>query len=109
MGMGPMSGRAAGRCGGFDVAGFANTGLGRGRGLGFGRGGGGRGRGFGGRWREVGFAGPAAWMPWNAAGGPPFDAEAGRQVLMSQRDALRAQLRAVEGRIEGYEKKEKPE
>ncbi len=96
MGMGPMSGGAAGRCGGFDVAGFANTGLGRGRGWGFGRGGGGRGRGFGGRWREVGFAGP-------------FDPEAERQVLMSQRDALRAQLRAVESRIEGDEKKEKPE
>jgi len=28
---------------------------------------------------------------------------------MSQRDALRAQLRAVESRIEGSEKKEKPE
>ena len=92
MGMGPMSGGAAGRCGGFDVPGFANTGLGRGRGLGFGRGGGGRG-----------------WMPWNAAGAPPFDAEAERQALMSQADALRARLRAVESRIEGYEKKEKPE
>ena len=108
-GMGPMSGRAAGYCGGFDIPGFANTGLGRGRGRGFGRGGGG-GRGFGGRWREVGFAGPRAWMPWNAAGAPPpFDAEAERQVLISQADALRAQLRAVESRIEGYEKKEKPE
>jgi len=48
-------------------------------------------------------------MPWDAAGGPPFDAEAERQVLMSQRDALQAQLRAVESRIEGSEKKEKPE
>jgi hypothetical protein len=48
-------------------------------------------------------------MPWNAAGAPSFDAEAERQVLMSQADALRAQLRAVESRIEGYEKKEKPE
>jgi len=28
---------------------------------------------------------------------------------MSQRDALQAQLRAVESRIEGSEKKEKPE
>jgi prefoldin subunit 5 len=48
-------------------------------------------------------------MPWNAAAGPPFDAEAERQVLTSQAEALRAQLRAVESRIEGYEKKEKPE
>ena len=38
-----------------------------------------------------------------------LDAEAERQVLTSQADALRAQLRAVESRIEGYEKKEKPE
>jgi hypothetical protein len=91
MGMGPMSGRAAGRCGGFDIPGCASTGLGRGRGWGFGRGGGGR-----------------CWMPWKAAGPSPFDAEAQRQVLMSQADALRAQLGAVESRIEGYEEKEKP-
>jgi hypothetical protein len=48
-------------------------------------------------------------MPWNAAGAPPFDAEAERQVLTSQRDALRAQLRAVESRIEGHQKEEEPE
>lgn len=109
IGMGPTSGRAAGRCGDFDVPGFANPGLGRGRGRGFGRGAGGRGRGFGGRWREVGLTGPPARMPWTAAGAPPFDAEAERRALMSQSGALRAQLRAVESRIEGYEKKEKPE
>jgi hypothetical protein len=108
-GMGPMSGRATGYCGGFEVPGFANAGLGRGRGWGFGRGGGGRGRGFGGRGRAFGFAGPPAWTSWDAAGGSPFDAEAERQVLRSQAEALRAQLRAVESRLEGHEKKEEPE
>lgn len=47
-GMGPMSGRAAGHCAGFDGPGFANPGPGRGRGRGFGRGRGGFGRRFGG-------------------------------------------------------------
>jgi hypothetical protein len=115
MGMGSMSGRAAGYCGGFDAPGYANAGLGRGRGFGRGGGGGfgrrgGGGRGFGGPWRGFGLAGPLAWPPWDAAGGRPFDAEAERQVLRSRADALRAQLRAVESRIaEGLEKEEKPE
>ena len=50
MGMGAMTGRAAGYCAGYAAAGFANPVGGRGRGFwGAGRGrGGGRGRGFGG-------------------------------------------------------------
>ena len=66
MGLGPMTGRAAGYCAGYGVPGYANSyggkafyggyypsrgfGVGRGRGFGFGRGRGfglGRGRGFG--------------------------------------------------------------
>ncbi len=43
MGMGPMTGRGAGFCAGFNVPGFMNAVSGRG-GMGFGRG---RGRGFG--------------------------------------------------------------
>ena len=43
MGMGPMTGRGAGFCGGFGAPGFMNSVPGRG-GMGFGRG---RGRGFG--------------------------------------------------------------
>jgi hypothetical protein len=38
-GMGPMTGRAAGYCGGYDVPGWANPAPGRGFGLGWGRGG----------------------------------------------------------------------
>ena len=53
-GMGPMTGRGMGFCAGYDVPGYANTGLGRGFGMGMGRGisrgmgmGFGMGRGFG--------------------------------------------------------------
>ncbi|MDO9513221.1 MAG: DUF5320 domain-containing protein [Elusimicrobiota bacterium] len=54
-GLGPMTGRGAGYCAGFDVPGYANPGVGAGRGFGAGRGmgrgvarrGGGRGFGFG--------------------------------------------------------------
>lgn len=44
MGMGPMSGRAAGFCAGYGAPSYVNAGWGRGFGMGFGRGGGGRGR-----------------------------------------------------------------
>jgi len=46
MGMGPMTGRAAGYCAGYSVPGYLNTVGGRGPGLGFGHGYG-RGRGMG--------------------------------------------------------------
>jgi hypothetical protein len=83
-----MSGRAAGYCTGFDAPGFANPGPGRGRG--FGRGRGGFGRGFGGFRHGFGWGGP----------------ETEQQVLKSQADALRAQLRAIESRLAGGEKTE---
>jgi len=65
MGMGPMTGRAAGYCAGYAMPGYANPIGGRGRGVwGRGRGGWGRGRGFGfaaGRfgWAPMGTAYPA--------------------------------------------------
>ncbi len=65
MGMGPMTGRAAGYCAGYAMPGYANPMGGRGRGFwGAGRGRGGRGRGFGfgaGRfgWAPVGAGYPA--------------------------------------------------
>lgn len=114
MGMGPMSGRAAGYCGGFDAPGRANPGPGRGGRWGFGRGRGGaawgRRGGFGGPRRGPGFAGPD-WTPWGAFG-VGYGAEAERQVLKSRADVLRAELRAVESRLAGSEEneeKEKPE
>ena len=55
LGMGSMTGRAAGLCAGFNTPGYANPRYGRGFGRGFGRGMGfGRGRGFG--WRQGNFA-----------------------------------------------------
>ncbi len=62
-GFGPMSGRAAGYCGGFPVPGYMNPQPGR-RGAGFGRGRGwGRGWGRGlGRGRMYGMPGRAVWM-----------------------------------------------
>jgi hypothetical protein len=107
MGLGPMSGRAAGYCGGTDSP--ASTGLGRDRRWGFGRGGSGRGRGFGRRWRG-GLAPSAERKSRAAISDPPLDAEAERQALRSWVDALREQLRRVESRLAGSdEKKEGPE
>ena len=62
MGQGPMTGRGAGYCAGFQVPGFMNSGpgmgRGRGRGWGMGRGGGmGRGRG----WRGGNMITPEQW------------------------------------------------
>jgi hypothetical protein len=111
-GLGPRTGWAAGYCGGHDVPGYANPGPGRGRGWGFGFGGGGfgRGRGFGGRWRSRGSGWLPDWIPWGAGRRVGLDAEADREVLKSQADALRAQLRAVEGRLaESEEKRERSE
>jgi len=51
LGGGPMSGRAAGLCAGYDVPGFMNPVQGRGPGMGFGRGWRGRGKRFGRRRR----------------------------------------------------------
>ena len=105
-GMGPRSGRAAGYCAGFDVPGFDHPGPGRGRGRGFGRGGGGFGRGFGGFRHGFAWSGPAYGVPRGAS---VPDAAAEQQVLKSQAEALRAQLRAIESRLAGGEKTESTE
>jgi hypothetical protein len=107
MGMGPMSGRAAGYCGGFELPGSANPGLGPGRGSCFGRRGAGGRRGFGGRGHGFALGGPPDWVPGTS---PEADGERDRQVLKGRAQALRAQLRAIEGRLaESDETREKPE
>ncbi len=67
MGMGPMTGRAAGYCAGYDRPGYANPvpgrGFGRGAGFGFGRGFGGGGRGWRNQFYATGLTG------WQRAGG----------------------------------------
>lgn len=103
-GMGPMTGRAAGYCAGFDMPGFANPAPAMGMGWG------GRGRGRG--WRRGYYAtGVPGWAraryaaPWPAPAQPwpePTE-ETQLQVLRSQADALRQQLEAIDGRIASLE------
>lgn len=96
MGYGPMTGRGAGFCAGYDRPGFMHPGPGRffvgGRGGGMG---GGRGRG----WRRgFGPAYPAGPLPMSEP-----DADEERQALRHQADALKAQLGRIEQRLSELE------
>jgi len=107
MGMGPMTGRAAGFCAGFGMPGYANPAPGGGRGFGQGRGfrGGGGGRG----WRNQNFA---TGLPGWARGGRFFQSEMIPQstetgysrdeeirTLKSQSKVLENDLSALKNRI----------
>ncbi len=102
-GMGPMTGRAAGYCAGFNTPGFANPVRG-GFGRGYGRGGG---MGFGGRgWRHWFCAtGLPGWLRFGGAGMMPQgpDPEVEKQALRGQVDALRAELDALQKRLNELE------
>jgi hypothetical protein len=96
-GMGPMTGRGAGYCAGYDAPGYGNPIPGRG----FGRGGG---RGH--RWRHWFYAtglpgwlrfGRAPW--WGASAGPPTQ-EQETEALKTQAGWLQQQLDAINKRIE---------
>ncbi|MCD6407961.1 DUF5320 domain-containing protein [bacterium] len=63
LGLGPMTGRAAGYCAGFPVPGYMNPWGLRGFGFGFGRGFG-RGWGRGWWWRFYGYPFPYLYTPW---------------------------------------------
>jgi len=92
MGEGPMTGRAAGYCAGYNVAGCDNPAGGRGMGRGWGMGRGrGRGLGFG---RGMRYGAPAA--AWGPAGAPDEV-----QALREQVADMQAQLNAVLNRLEG--------
>ena len=122
MGMGPMTGRGAGYCGGYGAPGWATPGPGRAYGAGWGRGraGGGRG-GRGGGWRHrnwyyaTGLPGwaRAGYAPgWGAApawGAPPAwdygpyaapNREEEAESLRQQAEWLKQQLDAIGQRIE---------
>ena len=123
MSMGPMTGRAAGFCAGYDAPGYANPVPGRG----FGRGVWGRGWGGGGRgWRHMYYAtGLPGWVrfgysqwpapqmaaawgaePW-AYGAPapgPMPREQELQVLKDHAEVLKAQLDEISARIGELEK-----
>ena len=108
MGMGPMTGRAAGYCAGFEIPGYANLVPGRGKGMGFGRG-----RGFGGG----GFGGGRGHRHWFYATGLPGwtrfgaypaayqkpDPDMEKQALKSQADALQSELALIKKRISEIE------
>jgi len=111
MGLGPMTGRAAGYCAGYGVPGYANPIPGRGFGLGWGRGwGGGWGRGW--RWRHwyyatglpgwarFGYApawGPPPVAPYGPYAPPTREQEA--EFLKAQSEWLKEQLDAISQRI----------
>ena len=108
-GMGPMTGRAAGYCAGYNVPGYMNPYGGRGMGYGGmmgGRGGGfGRGRGFGGYVPPVV---PAAYpavpaVPQPGFGAVPYDESAELEALRMQAQSLESTLSGIQKRIEALE------
>lgn len=106
MGMGSMTGRGAGYCGGFGMPGYTNPAPGRGPGIGFGWG-----RGFagGGRgWRNMFYAtGRPGWMRFGGYGAPygypaPYqkpDPEFEKQTLKDQAEFLQAELEIIKKRL----------
>jgi len=111
MGMGAMTGRAAGYCAGSGVPGYANPVPGRGFGMGFGRGCGAWGRGFGGGgrgWRNMFYAtGLPGWMRFGGYAAPygyptPYqkpDPEMEKQALKNQAEALQSELDFIKKRL----------
>lgn len=106
MGMGPMTGRAGGYCGGFGMPGYANPAPGPGAGIGFGWG-----RGFagGGRaWRNMFYAtGRPGWRRFGGYGAPsgypvPYpkpDPEFEKQAMKDQAEILQAELELIKKRL----------
>ena len=117
-GAGPMTGRAAGLCAGYDVPGYRNPAYGGGFGRGFGRGFGmgfGRGRGFrGGRgghgWRNTYWAtGQPGWARFGWYGTAPMaapDPDAEKQFLQEEAGYLRTQLDGIKKRLDSLTKQQ---
>lgn len=109
MGMGPMTGRAAGYCSGNVAPGYTNFAGGRGF-FGFGRGRGFGGGGWGRRnryfatglpgWARVGFGWPAGGnMPYAEAPRQEVDALKGQaQYLENALDGIKSRIEEIEGR-----------
>ena len=97
MGMGPMTGRGAGQCAGFDMPGVMNPIPGRGMGYGFGRG---RSRGRGQGWRH----GYHAMGQPGAYGIPPIPTPAQEaEVLKAQAEQMERALNDMRKRISELE------
>ncbi len=113
MGMGPMTGRAAGYCAGSDTPGYASPvpgrgfGMGRGRGRGFaGRGFGGGGRGFRHWYYATGVPGWMRFGGWPAPYAAPYaapDAGAEKQWLEAQARSLQGELEEIKKRLQELE------
>ena len=100
LGMGPMTGRGAGFCGGFNRPGAMTPGFGRGmgfgRGRGFGRGfGRGRGPGFGGFWGLR----PHPYYAYEQGPLPAMNPEQEKSMLQQEAQSLRDALSDLEKRI----------
>jgi hypothetical protein len=104
-GMGPMTGRAAGYCGGSGMPGFSNPAFGRGAGVGFarGRGFGGGGRGFRNMFCATDFPGRIRF------GGYAQDPAMEKQMLKNQADVLQTELAFINKRLEEFEAGDKDE
>lgn len=99
MGLGPMTGRAAGYCAGYPVAGFMNPYVGR-PGLGFGYG-----RAY---WPANSY--PVTPPPIAYGGGfyqPPVEPKQEMEMLAEEAKALKEQLDSINKRITELEKTEK--
>ena len=113
MGMGPMTGRAAGFCAGFGVPGYANPIPGRAFGMGLGRGwfgGGGRGwrhwyyaTGLPG-WYRAGYA--PAWYP--SPFPAPMTAAQEASILEEQARLLREELERLDERLKALREERQP-
>ena len=101
-GMGPMTGRAAGYCAGYPVAGYMNPSGGRlGMGFGWGRG---RGRGYSWRRQLVPYGGG---VPYGAPYDSYYTEEKELDLLQNQGKFLQEQLNDVNKRISELEVQEK--
>jgi len=129
MGLGPMTGRAAGYCAGYSVPGYMNPLPGRfwyGRGYGRVPMGYGRGRGWRNWYYATGLPGwaragyglpafggpvyPGAWNPY--MGTPPYQEptpEEEMDMLQREHEYLKSQLEEIQNRIETLKKAEHPE
>jgi len=109
MGLGPMTGRAAGYCAGYEIPGYMNPLFGRG---GFGRGWFGRGGGRGWRnwyyatglpgWSRAQYAYPPFPPAWGNVPTPNPQEET--ELLKEQAQFLKQQLEQIEKRMEDLEK-----
>ena len=113
MGMGPMTGRAAGFCAGYNAPGYMNPVGGRGFGGGFGRGRGGGGWGRRNMYHATGLTGwqrgGMGWGGFAPAAAPVAPPTRERQVeaLKAQAEAMESGLGEIRSRIDELEKEAK--